>query len=158
MKESAGGFGHDFPFCSCTKYINGHSDVVMGVVITNDDKIADRLRYVQNSMGAIPSPFDSYMALRGMKTLHVRMQRHAENATKLAKFLEAHDLVERVIYPGLPSHPQYEIAKKQTNGGGGMITFYIKGGLDEARKFLENLKVFTLAESLGAVESLAESP
>jgi cystathionine gamma-lyase len=143
---------------SITKYINGHSDVVMGVVITNDTEINTKLRFIQNGIGAVPSPFDSYMALRGLKTLHVRMAAHAKNAQAVAEFLESHPQVEKVIYPGLPSHPQHAIAKKQAKGFGGMITFYIKGGIEKARAFLETVEIFTLAESLGAVESLAESP
>ncbi|DBA02904.1 TPA: hypothetical protein N0F65_005931 [Lagenidium giganteum] len=150
--------GADIVVHSITKYINGHSDVVMGVVITNDDEIYTKLRFIQNGIGAVPSPFDAYMALRGLKTLHVRMATHARNAQAVAEYLEKHPQVEKVYYPGLPSHPQHAIAKKQTSGYGGMVTFYVKGGLEKARSFLENVKVFTLAESLGAVESLAESP
>jgi len=153
--------GADITMSSVTKYINGHSDVVMGFVGVNDDELNDKLRFIQNGLGAVPSPFDSFQALRGLKTLHVRMQRHGENALKLASFLEKHDMVEKVLYPGLPSHPQHEVAKKQCatgSGGSGMITFYVKGKLDAARVFLENVKVFTLAESLGAVESLVEHP
>ncbi|KAJ0403268.1 hypothetical protein P43SY_007572 [Pythium insidiosum] len=150
--------GADVVVHSITKYINGHSDVVMGVVITNSEDIYTKLKFVQNGIGAVPSPFDAYMALRGLKTLHVRMATHAKNAQAVAEFLEKHPNVEKVIYPGLPSHPQHAIAKKQARGFGGMITFYIKGGLEKARAFLETVEVFTLAESLGAVESLAESP
>lgn len=143
---------------SMTKAINGHSDVVMGCVVTNETEIFDKLKFIQNGMGGVPSPFDCYLALRGMKTLHLRMNQAAKNAQALAEFLESSPMVEKTIYPGLASHPGHEIAKKQTHGFGAMITFYVKGGIDEARKFLENLHVFTLAESLGAVESLAESP
>nr|CCA22287.1 unnamed protein product [Albugo laibachii Nc14] len=150
--------GADIVVHSITKYINGHSDVVMGVVITNDPDVNAEIRFIQNGIGAVPSPFDSYLALRGLKTLHVRMEAHAKNAQLVAEFLESHRNVDRVYYPGLASHPQHEIAKKQASGFGGMITFYIKGGIQHARIFLENLKIFTLAESLGAVESLAESP
>lgn len=150
--------GADIVMHSITKYINGHSDVVGGVVITNCDDLNTRLRFVQNGMGAVPGPHDCYLALRGLKTLHVRMERHASNAGDLAAWLEAHPCVEKVIYPGLKSHPQHEIAVKQTRGHSGMITFYVKGGIEAARTFLEKLKVFTCAESLGAVESLAESP
>lgn len=150
--------GADVVVHSITKYINGHSDVVMGVVITNDDDIYTKLKFIQNGIGAVPSPFDSYLALRGLKTLHVRMAAHAKNAQAVAEYLEAHPAVEKVYYPGLPSHPQHAIAKKQASGFGGMITFYVKGGLEKARAFLETVEVFTLAESLGAVESLAESP
>lgn len=150
--------GADIVINSVTKFVNGHSDVVMGFAATRSKQIWTDLRFVQNGVGAVPSPFDCYLALRGLKTLHVRMERHAENAMALAKYLEAHEMVERVIYPGLPSHKQHAIAKAQMHGFGAMITFYVAGGLEGARAFLENLEVFTLAESLGAVESLAESP
>lgn len=150
--------GADIVVHSITKYINGHSDVVMGVVVTNNEEINARLRFIQNGIGAVPSPFDCYLALRGLKTLHIRMAKHETNAMVIAEFLETHDQVEKVLYPGLPSHPQHEIAKKQCHGHGGMITFYVKGGLAKAKRVLENFKIFTLAESLGAVESLAESP
>jgi cystathionine gamma-lyase len=143
---------------SVTKFLNGHSDVVMGVVLLSDEDLYKRMKFLQNSMGTIPSPFDSWLAMRGMKTLHVRMQQHCQNAMKVAEFLEKHAKVERVIYPGLPSHPQYELAKKQMKGPGGMITFYLKGGLPESRQFLENLRIFALAESLGGVESLVDHP
>lgn len=150
--------GADVVMHSVTKYINGHSDVVMGALATNSDELATRLRFLQNSLGAIPSPMDCYLAHRGLKTLHVRMERHASNAMAVASMLEAHPAVEKVLYPGLASHPQHAIAAKQMRGFGGMITFYVKGGLAGARAFLENVKLFTCAESLGAVESLAESP
>lgn len=135
---------------SVTKYIGGHSDVVGGAVITNDKDVNEKLRFIQNGMGAVPSPFDCYMALRGLKTLHVRLEAAARNAMAIAKFLEEHASVTKVLYPGLPSHPQYELAKKQQHGAGAMITFYVKGNLSNAQKLLENLHVFTLAESLGA--------
>lgn len=150
--------GADVVMHSVTKYLNGHSDVVMGVIATNDEAIYTKLKFLQNSIGAVPAPFDCYQVLRGIKTLHLRMRAHAENAIKVADFLEKHDKVERVVYPGLPSHPQHELAKKQMTGFGGMITFYLKGGIDESRQFLETLQLFALAESLGAVESLAEHP
>ncbi|CEG38197.1 cystathionine gamma-lyase [Plasmopara halstedii] len=150
--------GADIVMHSITKYINGHSDVVGGVVITNSEDINTKLRFIQNGIGAVPSPFDCYMALRGLKTLHLRMATHAKNAQAVAEYLEKHPAVEKVCYPGLKSHPQHEIAKKQASGFSGMVTFYIRGGIEKARSFLENLQVFTLAESLGAVESLAESP
>jgi cystathionine gamma-lyase len=130
----------------------------MGALITNSVDINQKLRFVQNSVGAVPSPFDCYMALRGLKTLHVRMDAAQKNALAIAKYLENHIQVERVIYPGLPSHPNYELSNKQSSGPGAMITFFLKGGLEEASKFLAALQLFTLAESLGAVESLAESP
>lgn len=150
--------GADIVMHSCTKYIGGHSDVVMGAVVTNCDELAERIRFLQNAIGGVPAPFDCYMALRGIKTLHLRMREHARNAQSVAEFLEKHPAVERVIYPGLPSHPQHELAKKQMSGFGGMVTFFLKGGLKESRAFLEALKLFALAESLGAVESLAEHP
>lgn len=150
--------GADFVVHSTTKYMGGHSDVVGGAVAVRDDRLAEQLHFVQNSCGAVPGPQDCYLTLRGMKTLALRMQRHAENAMAIAQFLEAHPKVERVIYPGLPSHPQHELAKKQMTGFGGMISFDLAGGLPEARKFLEAVKIFTLAESLGGVESLIEHP
>jgi len=143
---------------SVTKYIGGHSDVVMGALVVNDEEIFKKIRFVQNACGAVPSPFDCYLALRGLKTLHVRMDYAQKNALAIATFLEAHAKVERVVYPGLPSHPQYELAKTQAKGPGAMITFFIRGGIEEAGTFLKSLRLFTLAESLGAVESLAESP
>eukprot|EP01027_Heterolobosea_sp_BB2_P025269 GEZU01038776.1.p1 GENE.GEZU01038776.1~~GEZU01038776.1.p1 ORF type:complete len:422 (-),score=159.06 GEZU01038776.1:109-1308(-) len=150
--------GADIVVHSVTKYLNGHSDVVMGALATNDDALYEKLKFFQNAIGTVPSPFDSFLAVRGLKTLPLRMQQHEKNATAVAKFLEAHPKVDKVLYPGLPSHPQHEIAKKQMRGFGGMITFFIKGGLPQAKTFLENLKVFALAESLGGVESLAEHP
>lgn len=150
--------GADIVVHSVTKYIGGHSDVVMGVVITNSEEVNTRLRFLQNGIGAVPSPFDCYMAMRGLKTLHLRMEAAARNAQAIAEFLEAHELVDKVIYPGLASHPQHAIAQTQMHGFGAMITFYLRGGIENASKFLSALKVFTLAESLGAVESLAESP
>jgi len=151
-------FGADIVLHSISKYINGHSDVIGGVVVLNDKDLYERLKFLQNGIGAILSPFDSWLAMRGVKTLHVRMERHAKNAIAVAKFLEKHPKIEKVAYPGLTSHPQHEIAKKQMTGYGGMITIYLKGGLKESRIFLENLKIFALAESLGGVESLAEHP
>jgi cystathionine gamma-lyase len=150
--------GADIVVHSVTKYINGHSDVVMGVTATNSDVLAKELRYIQNAYGIVPSPFDCFLAIRGVKTLHLRMRESSTNAMKVAEFLEKSDKVEKVIYPGLKSHPQYEIFKKQTFGNSGMITFYLKGGEKQSRQFLENVKIFTLAESLGGVESLAECP
>lgn len=150
--------GADVVMHSVTKYINGHSDVVMGVVIVDTDDLNERLRFIQNGFGGIPGPHDCYLALRGLKTLHIRMERHAQNAIEVARLLETSDMVTRVVYPGLPSHPQHAIVLRQCKTGGGMITFYIRGGLPAARRFLESLTLFTLAESLGAVESLAESP
>jgi cystathionine gamma-lyase len=134
------------------------SDVLMGCLVCNDSEIHGKLRHVQNSTGAVPGPFDCYLALRGLKTLHVRMDAAQRNALAIAEFLEAHPRVEKVIYPGLRSHANFELVKKQARGPGAMITFYVRGGKDEATRFLNALSLFILAESLGAVESLAESP
>jgi len=150
--------GVDIVVHSVTKYLGGHSDVVMGVLAVNRDDLYEKLKFLQNAIGGVPSPFDCYMALRGMKTLALRMQGHQKNAKQIAEFLEKHPKVERVLYPGLPSHPQHQLAKSQMSGFGGMITFFLKGGIAESRTFLEKLKIFALAESLGAVESLAEHP
>jgi cystathionine gamma-lyase len=150
--------GADMVVHSVTKYMNGHSDVVGGVLVTSDTEWYTQLKFLQNAVGAVPAPMDCFLVMRGLKTLHVRMERHAENAMTIARFLEKHPKVEKVIYPGLESHPQHAIAKKQMSGFGGMITFFIKGGLPEARSFLEKVKIFTLAESLGGVESLIEHP
>ncbi len=150
--------GADLVVHSATKYIGGHSDVVGGVVVTKTDELADRLGFLSNSMGGIMAPFDAFMCLRSLKTLSLRMKAHAENAQKVAEFLSKHKLVEQIFYPGLPSHPQHALAKEQMLGMGGMITFFIKGGLSSARTFLENVKLFALAESLGGVESLIEHP
>jgi cystathionine gamma-lyase len=150
--------GADMVMHSCTKYINGHSDVVMGVVCGRDQELYRRLKFIQNAVGAVPSPFDSFLVLRGTKTLHVRMREHEKSATKIAHWLVAHPKVERVLYPGLTSHPQHEIAKAQMHGYGGMITFFLKGGIVQARQFLENVHLFALAESLGGVESLVDHP
>ena len=143
---------------SLTKYMAGHSDVVAGALITKDDALADRLYFNQNSMGLVAGPFDSWLTLRSLKTLPVRLKAHAENAMALAQWLEAHPKVERVIYPGLKSHPQHALAREQMAGFGGMLSFYVKGGLKETSKLLERVRLFTLAESLGGVESLIEHP
>lgn len=150
--------GADIVVHSVTKYIGGHSDVVMGAVILRDESLFHRLRFVQNSVGSVPSPFDCYMALRGLKTLHVRMKEAASNALAVASFLEQHAAVQKVLYPGLASHPQHALCTTQASGFGAMVTFYLKGDINTTRVFLKALKVFTLAESLGAVESLAECP
>ncbi len=150
--------GADIVVHSTTKFINGHSDVVGGVVVTNDDEVAEGLRFLQNSIGAVPAPMDCWLVMRGVKTLAVRMRQHEENARAVAKFLEGHEAVEEVIYPGLESHPQHELAKQQMSGFGGMITFIMDGGLEKARTLLEKVEVFSLAESLGGVESLIEHP
>ncbi|TPX72937.1 hypothetical protein SpCBS45565_g00251 [Spizellomyces sp. 'palustris'] len=151
--------GADIVVHSVTKYINGHSDVVMGVAITNDDILADRLRFLQNSIGGVPSAFDCFLANRGLKTLHLRMKRHEENALAISRYLESSPKVAEVIYPGLPSHRQHELAKRQQKGFGGMVSFRLKDGdLEASNKFLSALRIFALAESLGGVESLAELP
>jgi cystathionine gamma-lyase len=151
--------GADIVLHSCTKYIGGHSDVIGGVLVVNDDDLARRLHYTQNAVGAVSAPWDCFLLLRSTKTLHVRVQRHCENAAKIADFLAAQSQIERVIYPGRADHPQHAIAKKQMIGGyGGMITATLKGGLPAARSFLEKVKLFSLAESLGGVESLIEHP
>jgi cystathionine gamma-lyase len=151
-------YGCDIVMHSATKFINGHSDMVGGVVIVSDDALAERLAYLQNSIGSIAGPFDSFLALRGIKTLDVRMERSCSNAMQIAKWLESHDAVERVVYPGLASHPQHELAGRQMPGYGAIVTFFIKGDLDNARRFLERCEVFSLAESLGGVESLVDHP
>ena len=151
--------GADIVMHSATKYLNGHSDMIGGILVARDEQLAERIGFLQNAVGAISSPFDSFMALRGIKTLALRMRQTSENALQIAHWLQHHPRVARVIYPGLESHPQYELAKRQMhNGFSGMISFLLKGGLDEARKFLERCEIFTLAESLGGVESLIEHP
>lgn len=150
--------GFDVVTHSTTKYLNGHSDCVGGFVATSDQALAEKMYFLQNAVGGVPGPMDSFLVLRGVKTLHVRMQRHAENAAKVADFLVGHPKVNKVTYPGLTSHPQHELAKRQMKGFGGMMTFDMKGGLEAARKFLKTVKVFACAESLGGVESLIEHP
>jgi cystathionine gamma-lyase len=150
--------GADVVVHSMTKYINGHSDVIGGCMMTNSKKIYDTTLRLQNSLGPCQSPFDSWLVIRGIKTLALRMEAHQSNAKKIAKWLEIHPKVSHVLYPGLKSHPQHKIAKKQMSGYGGMITFFIKGGLKESKRFLERVKLFSLAESLGGVESLIEHP
>jgi cystathionine gamma-lyase len=150
--------GCDIVMHSVTKFLNGHSDMVGGIAVTGDDAIAEQLGFLQNSIGSILGPFDSFLALRGLKTLDVRMQRHCQNAQYIAEWLENDSRVERVIYPGLESHPQFDLAAEQMDQAGGIVTFLIRGGLEESRTFLENCKVFALAESLGGVESLVDHP
>ena len=150
--------GVDIVVHSTTKYLNGHSDIIGGAVVTNDRELYDKVLFIQNAAGSVPGPFDCFLVLRGIKTLAIRMERHAENAMKIAQFLEKHPKVRKVIYPGLKSHPQHELAKKQMSGFGGIISFLIKGGLEAARNFLERVEIFALAESLGGVESLIEHP
>ena len=153
-------FGFDIVVHSATKYLNGHSDLIGGVVVCSSEKedLANEILYLQNAVGSIMNPFDSFLLLRSLKTLPVRMERHCSNAKEIANFLESHKAIEKVIYPGLASHPQHEIAKKQMKGFGGMISVVLKGGLDSATSFLEKTKIFSLAESLGGVESLIEHP
>jgi len=150
--------GADLVVHSTTKYLNGHSDVVGGAAIMNDGALRDRLAFLQNAIGAVPSPMDAFLVLRGVKTLHVRMRRHDENARAIAAWLEGHARVARVIYPGLASHPQHELAQRQMRGFGGMISFVLDGDLAAARAFLKACRIFTCAESLGGVESLVEHP
>lgn len=151
--------GYDIVLHSATKYLNGHSDVVNGVVVVGDNpQLAEKLAFLQNSCGGVASPFDSFLVLRSLKTLSLRMQRHCESAQELAHWLSLHPKIEKVIYPGLPNHPQYELAMKQMHQFGGMISMVIKGGLEDAKRFLSRCELFTLAESLGGVESLIEHP
>lgn len=152
-------YGFTLVLHSATKYLNGHSDVVGGIVITGQNKeVTERMGFLQNAIGSVPSPFDCFLILRGVKTLAVRMDRSSSNALQIASFLKSHPQVERVIYPGLKSHPQYDVAQRQMRMGGGMVSMVMKGGLDASRKFLEAVRVFSLAESLGGVESLIEHP
>ena len=150
--------GADIVCHSVTKYIGGHSDVIGGAIMLNDEKLYEKLKFNQNALGMVPSPFDCYLVLRGLKTLSLRMERHQSNAMAIATYLENHSKVTRVYYPGLPSHPQFELNRTQASGFGGMVSFEIKGGEKEAVQFLESLELFTLAESLGGVESLIEHP
>ena len=150
--------GCDIVVHSATKYLNGHSDMVGGVAVTANAELAEQLAFLQNSVGSVLGPFDSFLALRGLKTLSIRMAQHEKSARAVAEWLEKDPRVERVIYPGLPSHPQYALAQRQMDSSGGIVTFFIKGGLDNARRFLERCQLFALAESLGGVESLVDHP
>jgi len=151
--------GADVVMHSTTKFLNGHSDMVGGVAIVRDAALGERIGYLQNAIGAVSGPFDSFLALRGLKTLPLRMRQSSESALAIARHLEQHARVERVLYPHLPSHPQYALARRQMQqGGSGIVTFFLKGGLAQARSFLERLALFTLAESLGGVESLVDHP
>jgi cystathionine gamma-synthase len=150
--------GADLVMYSTTKYLGGHSDVVGGAVTGNDPELGMFLKDMQNAAGAVPSPFDCWLTVRGLKTLAVRMDRHSQNAQAVARFLEGHPAVKRVYYPGLPSHPSHEIAKRQMTGYSGMVSFEVNGGLEKARKVVEGTRLFLLAESLGGVESLIEHP
>jgi cystathionine gamma-lyase len=151
--------GADVVMHSTTKFLNGHSDMVGGVAVVRDAELGERIGFLQNAIGAVSGPFDSFLALRGLKTLPLRMRQSSESALAIAGWLERHPRVERVLYPGLPSHPQHALARRQMPAGGsGVVTFFLKGGLAECRRFLERLEVFTLAESLGGVESLVDHP
>ena len=150
--------GIDIVVHSTTKYINGHSDVVGGGVVVKDEELGNQIYFLQNAIGAVPGPWDCFLVLRGIKTLAIRMEAHMKNAQALAEFLEGHAKIERVLYPGLPSHPQYELSKKQARGAGGMLSFYVKGGVKEAYDVLGKLTLFSQAVSLGGVESLIEYP
>lgn len=150
--------GADLVCYSLTKYMNGHTDVVMGGITMNSNDLYDRLKFLQNAVGIVPSPFDCYQVNRSLKTLALRMEQHYKNSVAVAKFLESHDYVEKVLHPALPSHPHHKIALKQTYGYSGVFSFYIKGSLANSTAFLKSLKVFALAESLGGYESLAELP
>ena len=151
--------GADIVVHSATKYLNGHSDMVGGIAVVADAALAERIGFLQNAVGAVGGPFDSFLALRGLKTLPLRMRQCSESALSIASWLERHGRVERVLYPGLPSHPQHALARRQMkNGYSGIVTFFLKGALPEARRFLERLELFTLAESLGGVESLVDHP
>jgi len=152
-------YGADLVLHSATKYLNGHSDMVGGVVVAGGNKaLAEQMAFLHNSVGAVAGPFDSFLAMRGLKTLHLRMRAHCDGASTLAAWLEKHPAVERVIYPGLKSHPQHALAKRQMDGPGGIISIVVKGGLRKARRVLERCTLFALAESLGGVESLIEHP
>src|SRR5690554_1035039 len=151
--------GADLVMHSATKYLNGHSDMVGGIVVVGGDTdLAERMAFLQNSCGAVQGPFDSFLALRGLKTLHLRMQAHCANAQALAEYLQAHEAVAEVIYPGLPSHPQHALARRQMDGFGGIVSVRLKGGFEAAKRLCERTRLFTLAESLGGVESLVNHP
>lgn len=150
--------GFDIVMHSITKYIGGHSDLLGGAVILKTQELADKIKFISNSTGGILGPFESFLALRGLKTLDVRMERHCANAMKVAEFLSKHPKIEKIWYPGLPSHPQHAIAKKQMRGYGGMISILVKGGMAETRRMLSGLEIFSLGESLGGIESLVNNP
>jgi len=152
------GLGADVVLHSTTKYVGGHSDVVGGALVTSDDELAERLRFTQNSVGSVPGPFDAWLTLRGVKTLAVRMERHSDNAERVAELLAGHAAVDAVLYPGLPEHPGHEVAAKQMRRFGGMVSFTVRSGRDAALRVCAGTKIFTLAESLGGVESLIEHP
>ncbi|MDF3982442.1 PLP-dependent aspartate aminotransferase family protein [Luteibacter sp. PPL201] len=151
-------WGADLVLHSATKYLNGHSDMVGGIVVAASDEMAERMAFLQNSVGAVSGPFDAFLAMRGLKTLHLRMRAHCDHALDIARWLEKHPGIDRVIYPGLRSHPQHALAKRQMDGFGGIISVEVAGGLRRARRMLERCSLFALAESLGGVESLIEHP
>ena len=151
-------FGADIVMHSTTKYISGHNQIIGGIIITNDKEIHEQMKYVQKTIGAVPSPFDCWLTLLGVKTLHLRMERHASNAHAVAEFLESHPQVEKITYPGLPSHPQYLIAKEQMDGFSGMISFELKDGIPAGKTLMNSVKLCSLAESLGAVETMITHP
>ena len=151
-------FGADIVMHSTTKYISGHNQLIGGIIITNDEEIHERMKFVQKTIGAVPSPFDCWLTLLGVKTLHLRMHRHASNAQAVAEFLESHPQVEKIIYPGLKSHPQYGVANEQMDGFSGMISFELKGGIPAGTTVMNNVKLCSLAESLGAVETMITHP
>jgi cystathionine gamma-lyase len=150
--------GADIAVHSTTKYLGGHSDLIGGASVTKDEGVQTRLKYLQNAVGAVPGPLDCYLVLRGIKTLAVRMERHGENSKAISELLTRQPKVEKVNYPGLPDHPQRDIIKRQMRGNGGMLSFQLKGGFNQCKKFLTSLRIFTVAESLGGVESLIEHP
>lgn len=150
--------GADFVIHSTTKYLGGHSDVVGGAIILNDEKVYEELKFLQNAIGAVPGPMDCFLTLRGIKTLALRMKAHCENAMNVAQFLSSHPAVQETLFPGFPAHPQHDLLERQMNGPGGMVSFLLKGGETAARELVRDIKLFTLAESLGGVESLIELP
>ena len=151
-------FGADIVMHSTTKYISGHNQIIGGIIITNDEEIHEKMKFVQKTIGAVPSPFDCWLTLLGVKTLHLRMKRHASNAQAVAEFLESHPQVEKITYPGLESHPQYAVAKEQMDGFSGMISFELKDGIPAGRTLMNSVKLCSLAESLGAVETMITHP
>ncbi|MCB0359086.1 MAG: aminotransferase class I/II-fold pyridoxal phosphate-dependent enzyme, partial [Bdellovibrionales bacterium] len=150
--------GADIVVHSTTKYLGGHSDLIGGAVLTSNEKVAEQLHFIQKSVGAVPSPFECFLLLRSTKTLALRVQRQTENAQRIAEYLSERSDIQRVIYPGLSSHPQYALGKKQMRAGGGIVTIELDGGIERSRRFLESVRVFSLAESLGGVESLVDHP
>ena len=151
-------FGADIVMHSTTKYISGHNQIIGGIIITNDEEIHEQMKFVQKTIGAVPSPFDCWLTLLGVKTLHLRMERHASNAQVVAEFLESHPQVEKITYPGLKSHPQHEVAQEQMDGFSGMISFELKGGISAGKTLMNAVKLCSLAESLGAVETMITHP